>query len=209
MSKKLVIVVSAIILFIFIGIIVSSSENPTQSSSNQQSTNKPQESEKIFTIKSEIIRVGNRDIASDSARQFTYEKYDMTALTDISETIDNYQQGQVIRVPFKDDIEVEIEYDPLDLKERGIFGGGSEFLITPDRKEGGSKSNPIQGKVRAWKIENNRAIANFPPWVYAPYGDGGTTKLELILETKDGKKFTREWAFQVGKNPEVYEKEFE
>lgn len=219
MSKKKIVLIIVGVFFVFgiIGTLTGdntiqtnnsgSNTNQTKAGSNESNQAKTQPS---LEITSEVVRIGNRDIVSDYNRDFSYDTYNKSALTDIEATISAELAKDVIKVPFKDDVEVEITYKDLDLKEHGLFGGGSEFVITKDPNEGGGgKTSPRQGKLQSWKITNNRAIAHFAPWVYAPYGSGGIVKLEVILETKQGQKFNKEWTFQVGKNPEVYDKEFE
>ena len=113
-----------------------------------------------------------------------------------------------MRIPFKRSVEVEVYFDQIELKAYAPFFGGSRFEIIPDSRESKNRTSPFLGKTTTWKIDNNRAIAFFSPWVFAPYGDGGTVKLELILETKSGDIFSKTWVFNVGRNPAVYAKEF-
>jgi hypothetical protein len=204
-----IVVILALLFLVLTGITAASAEiEPTTQNTNspqEQITQAPKEG---LSITKEEIRFGNRDIVSDYKRGFDYADYKITALESIDKTITDYKPDQVLQVPFKDDIEIEIHFNTLDLKGAGIFGGGSEFVIIPDEKEPSAGGRPRQGKVQSWKIESNRAIVHFPPWVSVPYGDGGTTKLVLHLETKSGQKFSREWTFQVGKNPAIYDKEF-
>jgi hypothetical protein len=216
MSRKNAGLVVAILAFLFLiltGITAPFSNTEPTATDNTEETRQLEtnttKAQPTFSITKEEIKFGNRDIVSDYKRGFDYAEYNITALESIDKTITDYQPGQVMQVPFKDDVEIEIYFDSLDLKSAGLFGGGSDFVIIQDEREPSSKGGrPRQGKVQSWKIENNRAVAHFPPWASVPYGDGGTTKLVLNLETKSGQKFSREWIFQVGKNPAVYDTEF-
>lgn len=147
-----------------------------------------------FTISSEVYRIG----------EYTYQGdlrgYAKSVLVNASEEPIRAVED-VIRVPFKKALEIELSYTPLDLKPEGIFSTPSKFEIL---SEAGYWTVPLQGKIRSYKVTSDRAILLCHPWVQVPYGDGGKTKARLTLTTNEGKKFTREWTIQVGRNPDVY-----
>ena len=148
-------------------------------------------------IRTELFRIGNYDYTINP-REYTKSAFVRSTETRLTSS------EQIIRVPFKQDLEIELTYDPLELAESGIFSEPSKFEVLSQEGNWRPAIKGGKGGLRTYKVSGSRAILMFHPWVKVPYGDGGKTKARLTLTTKDGSKFSREWTIQVGRNPEVY-----
>ena len=173
----------------------------TSASINVQPESPVQPADIIFT--SEVVRIGDNNVIIS---QFSFKEYSRSCLSSV-DTVVNDPFG-TIRVPFNKGVEVELHYEPMDVKASQLFGGGSRFQIVPDPRVSPNPTSVRFGKLQSWKIDSERAVVYFSPWLHAPHGDGGTVKLELTLETTAGKLYSRTWTFQVGRNPRVHKTEF-
>jgi hypothetical protein len=152
-----------------------------------------------FSITLSVVRIGDFDIAESIDKKFSFSSYAGTALTTIDSTIDGYRGG-TIAVPFKKDVEVELQFTGITLKPDKLFSKGSYFEIIPEPSVSRSPRPVMIGKLSSEKIENGRAIALINPWVHVPYGDGGTMRLMLYLKTEAGTEYRQQWIFEVEKN---------
>jgi hypothetical protein len=192
-NRKQVLIVygiTMVISFLLIG--AFSNVDQSKTSINQRGS-KP-----TITFSKELIRIGDHSIPDSIERGFDFREYNGTALDQIDKTIEGYKPGDVISIPFKKDVEVEVYYN------ESIDEEHSEFKILPDSRESKNLQYVMQGKRRSYKVNADRAIAFLSPWLYTPYGDGGQIKLLFKYVTKEGQKGTKEWVFDVGKNPKVY-----
>lgn len=101
-----------------------------------------------------------------------------------------------IPVEGRDKIEVIVEYDDVELKQPGLFGGGSRFYIIDYE---GQQQNPSNaGGQTSFKIENNKAGVSLSPWVHI-YDNfkGGQAKLVMELVPAMGEKLIKEWTLDI------------
>lgn len=163
--------------------------NPQPSQSNKPAQVKVKEELKI---KSTTVRSGSGIHGIIFSTDLDYYSSELENMQDISASV----SGEVIPVDGRDKIELVLEYEPLELKSAGIFGGGSEFYIV---EEDGSKARPSDaGGQRSFKIENDKAGVTFAPFVHINDDfKGGKAKLVLVLETKKGDMFTKEWVLDI------------
>lgn len=211
--KKYIVIFSIILVLAIIGAIGTLNEskkinsnatNSQKETSTEQSNSTSQPKEEIKVTKV-ILRFGNNDIPKDYKRGFDYEDYKVSAVDDLKNTTENPEEGETIDIPFQQSVEVEVQYEQIELKADGIFS--TPNIFTAEAAKGSNVSSGLvnnAGGGRAFHFNNQRAIVLFHPSVYVPYGDGGTTKLILKLETKNNTKVQKEWIFKVGKNPAVY-----
>lgn len=153
--------------------------------------------DKITGIKNIVVRHGQ--LREDGYSQ-DFENYYISALEDY-QICSNSEINDTINLRFKEDVEIEvIANDSIKFTDVNII----KDVYQIDALD----SKPKLGKTKSYKLGKGRAIIFFPPWVYAPYGNGGIVKLELYGKKINSNNFKKVFVFKIG-NSEDYQKYWE
>lgn len=134
-----------------------------------------------FELKSEVVRIGEYDWYS----HFNFNTYSTTAFSKIEKEITKIEHQPI---PLENNsVEVEIYYNDVVNIEK------SEWVVLEDPENPDIKRTPKLTKWASAKIEKERAIAAFTPYLYR---HGGFIELQFRYVLKDGTKGVQSWQFK-------------